>query len=125
MHISTGTHMLQGGHPCRQGQAGCYLAGCAVGDTRFAITAQVEVGRTSTLVPPTWREEAEVAAAGIVGLAGMVGNWGEQGDNCESDQGRGPSVRHVNPQLRDPSHHAPSSHAPCPTWCPFAHRAKP
>jgi len=113
---------------CRQGQAGCYLAGCAVGDTGFSITAQVEVGGTSTLVPPPWREEAEVAAAGIAGLAGMVGNWGEQGENCESEQAGGPSGRHVNPPAARPSSpHNPLPHplpslaslgTSCPAWLP-------
>lgn len=110
---------------CRQGRADAYLAGRAVGDTGFAITAQVEVRGTSTLVPPARREEAEVAAASVVGLAGMVGNWGEQGDNRQSDHGRGPSGRHRNPQLTDRSHRAHPSCTPCPTRRPFACRAHP
>lgn len=82
-------------------QAGCYLAGCAVGDAGLAIAAQVEVGGTSTFVPPARREEAEVAAACIVGLAGVVGNWGDSRERT-AGQTKGEDPNGAQPPSSEP-----------------------
>lgn len=91
-----------------------YLAGRAVGHAGFAIAAQVEVGGTRTLVPPTRRQEAEVTAAGVVGLTGVVGNWESERDGAESDPGGGPWL---GPQPQVPAHSTPPPPHPPPP-CP-------
>lgn len=53
-----------------------YLAGCAVGHASALVVGQVEVGGTGTLVAPARGEEAEVAAAAVVGLTRVVEHWG-------------------------------------------------
>ena len=51
-----------------------HLAGRAVGHTVAPIAAQVEVGRTGTLVPTSRGQQVEVAAAAVVDLARVVGH---------------------------------------------------
>lgn len=53
-----------------------YLAGCAVGHAGALVVGQVEVGGTGALVAPAGGEEAEVAAAAVVGLTRVVEHWG-------------------------------------------------
>lgn len=55
-----------------------YLAGRAVGHAGALVVGQVEVGGTGTLVASAGREQAQVAAAAIVGLTGVVEHWEER-----------------------------------------------
>lgn len=60
-----------------------YLAGCAVGHAGALVVGQVEVGGTGALVAPAGGEEAEVAAAAIVGLTRVVEHWGREKERSE------------------------------------------
>lgn len=52
-----------------------YLAGRAVGHAGALVTGKVEVGWTGALVAAAGGEQAEVAAAAVVGLARVVEHW--------------------------------------------------
>lgn len=52
-----------------------YLAGRAVGHAGALVTGKIEVGWTGTLVAAARGEQAEVAAASVIGLARVVLHW--------------------------------------------------
>lgn len=62
-----------------------YLAGRAVGHAGALVAGKVEVGWTGALVAATGGEQAEVAAAAVVGLARVVEHW-EAGSGRERER---------------------------------------